>query len=542
MARRKKTENKDIAVSNVEPTDEEISYALNFAKKYFTSPLYDSMFGTFNPMMSNMRLQDTSFSPAIGTSEEIEKALNNPKNSERELVSFGQNLEVQSMLYKRMLNYMGRMLSFDLNYVCINADVDYNDKQFKKDKGIISNFFDKFDIVNEFTSVMEVLVREEAMFTVLRTDGNFKWGLQQLPSNYCLITGRTAGELLFDYNMIWFMQPGIDINLYPPIFKEYYEKAFSGKGYSDKYIPSAPLNDRDGSWTYYVQTSPDEGFTSWKLFPQLATRIPLFSAMYPDIALQPLYRQLAKTNAMQSAVRLLVGEVGLLKDAKGGNLSNAFSIDSGNLAKFLQLVRSSIDTTIGISAAPLQNITSHEFKLNDRNVYDESLSISAANSGSNARMFYATADKQNIFESEQNLSVDEYLIAPAYRMFETFLNRHVNKLTKKYKFKFMLSGTNFAYDKKRKMSNFTTMANMGIFNPSLAASSMGMNVFDLERMMTQVKAEKWEDKVTMITPLFQQSAEQQAGKGRPQKADEDLSEEGSDTRDSGSNLLKGGKI
>ena len=157
-------------------------------------------------------------------------------------------------------------------------------------------------------------------------------------------------------------------------------------------------------------------------------------------------------------------------------------------------------------------------------------------------MFYATADKQNIFESEQNLSVDEYLIAPAYRMFETFLNRHVNKLTKKYKFKFMLSGTNFAYDKKRKMSNFTTMANMGIFNPSLAASSMGMNVFDLERMMTQVKAEKWEDKVTMITPLFQQSAEQQAGKGRPQKADEDLSEEGSDTRDSGSNLLKGGKI
>ena len=157
MPRKKKTDNKGISVSNVEPTDEEISYALNFAKKYFTSPLYDSMFGTFNPMMSNMRLQDTSFSPAIGTSEEIEKALNNPKNSERELVSFGQNLEVQSMLYKRMLNYMGRMLSFDLNYVCINADVDYKDKQFKKDKGIISNFFDKFDYIDEFQKILDVI-------------------------------------------------------------------------------------------------------------------------------------------------------------------------------------------------------------------------------------------------------------------------------------------------------------------------------------------------------------------------------------------------
>lgn len=542
MPRKKKTvgEIKDV---QVEISQEDVSYALNFAKQYFSNSLYENMFGTFNPMMSNARLQDTSFSPAIGTSEEIEKALSSPKSSEKELVSFGQNLEVQNMLYKRMLNYMGRMLSFDLNYVCVNQEIDYTSQQYKKDKAVVSSFFDRFDIVNEFTNVMEVLVREESMFTVFRPESTFKWGLQQLPSDYCLITGRTAGELLFDFNMIWFVQPGIDINLYPPIFKTYYEKAFSGKGGRvNDYIPSASLNDRDGSWAYYVQTSPDDNFTAWKLFPQMATRIPLFSALYPDIALQPLYRQLAKTNAMQAAVKILMGEVGMRPDQKGGSLANAFNIDSANLAKFLQLVRSAIDSVISVSAAPLQNQKSFEYSLNDRNVYDESLSITAANSGSNARMFYTTRDRQNVFESEQNLSTDEYLISPAYRMFETFLNRQVNKLTKKYKFKFMLSGTNFAFSKKKKMSDFTTMASMGIFNPSLAASSMGMNVFDLERMMAQVKAEKWEDKVTMIIPSSQQTAEQINGKGRPQKAEEDLSEEGSDTRDSGSNLDKGGKI
>jgi hypothetical protein len=65
-------------------------------------------------------------------------------------------------------------------------------------------------------------------------------------------------------------------------------------------------------------------------------------------------------------------------------------------------------------------------------------------------------------------------------------------------------------------------------------------------MLAESKAEKWEDKVTFITPLFQQSKEQQAennGKGRTQKNEDDLSESGSETRENGENIdSKGGKI
>ncbi len=533
---------KEASVINKEPSDSEIEYALKFAKEYFgqNGGIFGNMFGVYNPSQTNSIMQSVSFNPAIATSEKIEEALSNPKSSEKQLLEYGQNLEVQSMLYKRILLYMSRMLSYDLNYVCINTDVDYNSPQYKKDKNAVINFFDKFDYVDEFQKIMDVLVREEVFFGVFRKDGYSRYGIQQLPSNYCLITGRTPGRILFDFSMAFFLNSGIDINMFPDIFKVYYEKAFSGKGSPNNYIPSAPLNDRDGSWAYYVQTDP-EIFWGFKLFQQLTTRIPLFAAMYPDIVLQPVYRQLAKTNSMQTAVKILTSQVGMLENQKGGSLANAFTMDAGNLGKFLQLVRSAIDSVVSVTASPLSNQKAIEYSQSERNVYDESMSTNASSSGVNQRMIFSK-DKQTIFESENSLSVDEYLISPVYRELELFLNEMVNKETKKYKFKFMLSGTNFAYDKKRKMSNFTTMANMGIFNPSLAASSMGMNVFDLERMMTQVKAEKWEDKVTMITPMFQQSAEQQAGKGRPQKADEDLSEEGSDTRDSGSNLLKGGKI
>lgn len=525
-----------------EISDEDIGFALRFAKEYMGGSMFGNMFGTFTPSMTNSRMQDLSFNPAIATSENIERALSSPKSSERELLEFGQNLEVQSMMYKRILLYFSRMLSFDLNYVCINDDVDYSSPQYKKDKLAIGRFFDKFDYVDEFQKVMDTLVREEVFFGVMRKDGYSKYGIQQLPSNYCIITGRLPGRILYDFSMSFFLNAGIDINMFPDIFKEYYQKAFGGKSLPGNYIPSAPEDARDGSWSYYVQTDPNI-FWGFKLFQQLTTRIPLFAAMYPDIVLQPFYRQLAKTNAMQAAVKILTSEVGMRTDSKSASVANSFNLDAPNLGKFLQLVRSAIDSVVSVTASPLQNQKAIEYSLNDRNVYDESQIIAASSSGANQRMIYSR-DKQSIFESENSLSVDEYLLAPIYREFEIFLAHFANQETKKYKFKFMLSGTNFSYAKKLKMSNFTTMANMGIFNPSLAASSMGMNVFDLERMMSQVKAEKWEDKMTFITPMFQQSAEQQnsGSKGRPQKKDDELSEGGSETRENGENIERGGKI
>ena len=61
-------------------------------------------------------------------------------------------------------------------------------------------------------------------------------------------------------------------------------------------------------------------------------------------------------------------------------------------------------------------------------------------------------------------------------------------------------------------------------------------------MLEESKSEGWEDKMTYLTPLFQQSAEEQAGKGRPAKKEEELSESGEETRSAGSNISKGGKI
>jgi hypothetical protein len=444
------------------------------------------------------------------------------------------------MLYKRILLYFSRMLSYDLDYVCTSKKVDYKSTKYKDDEYTMFEFFDKFDFKDEFQKIMDVLVREEVFFGCYRDDIGERIGIQQLPSSYSLITGRSPGRLLMDFNMIYFVQPSVDINMFHPIFKEYYYKVFGDKNTS-RYIPSATMGERDGTWAQWVQTDPNIFFV-FKLFEQLATRIPLFAGMYPDIALQPLYRELAKTSAMASAVNLLKGEVGTNNSSsKGGSLANNFNIDAKNLGQFMQLLRSSVSSVIGVSAAPLQNLNPVSYPLPDRNVYDENMMVTASSSGGDMRLFYGR-DRKSIFESEQSLSLDEQIVSAIYREFETFLNLKVNQYVgnKKHKFKFILSGTNFAYARKKKMADFSSLANLGIINASMGAAANNMSVFDFERMLQKSKGKDYASLFTPITPAFQQP--QDSGKGRPKSDDSDLSEAGEETRSDGGNIEKGGDV
>jgi len=295
----------------------------------------------------------------------------------------------------------------------------------------------------------------------------------------------------------------------------------------------------------WVQTNLEDGFWAFKLQPFITSRIPFLAPLFIDASLQPLYRKLAQNSAIQSAQKLLVGQVGLNKDSKGGSLANNFNISADQLGKFLQLVRSGISEAIGFTAAPLENMETHSFDLPARNVQSESNMILASQSGISSRLLY-TLDKSNLEETRNSISVDEMMLKSVYSSFENFLNFRVNKETKKHKFKFMLSGFEFDSSKRKARDDFFQYAGLGIFLPGKLGEALGVQRYDVERMLAESKAEKWEDKVTFITPLFQQSKEQQAennGKGRPQKNEDDLSESGSETRENGENIdSKGGKI
>ena len=200
---RKKIENKE---EQILLSQQEVWDVLTFAQSMYP--------GILTPMLLNQRMKDISLNPLQATEDSLTSAMQNPKDSELSLQAFSQDFEIQSQPYKRLLAYLGNLLSFDINYECINCKPDeYTSPKYSKDLDIMKKFMDSFDYKKEFNTVTNELLRNEAYFCCPRYDGE-KIILQELPSSptYSMITGRWDYGLLFSMSMYWFIQPGVKVD------------------------------------------------------------------------------------------------------------------------------------------------------------------------------------------------------------------------------------------------------------------------------------------------------------------------------------------
>lgn len=513
--------NKEILLSK-----EEVYDVLKFAGSLYS--------GIYTPQLVNDRLKDISLSPQIATAKDVDDALQNPKQNEQKLLGYSEYFELTSMIYKRVMNYLAGMLSFDLtmNPMNVSDDKEYSSPAYKKDLAIVYDFLDRFNIKKEFPMILRQMVRQEVYFGVLRDDGE-KYSMQELPQDYCLITGRFDSGLLFDFNMYYFYQPGIDLNLFPDVFKKMYAKVFQNNESAKNYNPSTSIGGRDSSWVLYHQVSPADGFWAFKFSPEIATRIPYLAPMFPDVVLQPLIRSLQTNSYVAAASKLLIGKIPMLsKDAKGSAVKDAVALSPDLLGKFLALMKSGLGDSIKVGASPLEDMKGITFP-NESNYYQDYLKTTTSTSGVNSRLVL-TLDKNNAVESQLSINVDEYLMTPLYQYFSEFLEYYINKRTKKYKFKIFLSGTNFFTNRSERLKTQLDLIPFGIINHQGIAAALGLLPQDFERQLMMTKSSGFVDNLTPIISAFQSSGESPKN-GRPKTPDEKLGDSGAETRGNDTN-------
>jgi len=526
----------EVIDNDILSSEQEIQTALRFAQAYAQSlGIYPSV---FNPSLLNSRMQDMTMRGTNGaiTSESVQRALESPKSSEKELLSMSESFEVTSSPYRRLLAYMSDLLAWDLTYYCknIGETSNYTSPKYKKDLDIVKGFLDAFDVKKEFGTVIKQLYREDTFFSVFRDEGSM-FTIQQLPSDYSLITGRWDYGLLFSFDYSFFLRQGIDLDLFPPIFKETYSKIFT-KNNTAGYDPSINIDlRRDSTWTYFADCSPADGFWAWKLNPEKITRTPFFCGLFPDLANQNLIRNLQKSSYAAEAVKILAGKVEMLKEQKA-NVKDAYAMSPEVLGKFLQLMRSAINESVNIVAAPLDSIGAIQFDGNNE-IQSSWTKNTIGLSGINAGSIYTGGDyRPNQIETMLSTQIDELSAMEIYPYFNRFLEYQINKLTKYYKFGINLEGSNTYLDRQRRLETQTTLMGQGIILPQSISAAIGKNPFTFQAQLDEARANGWTDNLTPIIPAAQQSAEAQAG--RPSKQDSDLAESGADTRASGSNLSK----
>jgi hypothetical protein len=514
-------------------SEEDVMLALRFAEALGLN-IYPS---AFNPQLVNARMRDIGLLTTGGvTPEKVTKALDNPKSSERELLAISESFEYTSTPYKRLLNYMADILSWDFTYTCKNIkDIsEYKSTEYKKDLNVVKDFFLKFDHKKEFQTILKQLYRQEAYFSVLRDEGEL-YVMQELDPTYCLITGRWDYGFLFSFNYIYFQQGGIDINMFPPVFKETYQKIFTNNN-ANSYNPSASIDDRGNSlWVQYADCSPKSGFWAFKLQNQQATRIPYFSGLFPDFANQNTIRNLQKSSYMSAAIKLLSGQIPMISKETSAKVKDAFAISPENLKPFLQLLRSAINESVNVITAPLNDIKGIEYSINT-DISSSWNKDTIGKAGVNSALLYGSEQKMNQMETLLSVDVDSFVSEEVYPWFNKFLEYQINDRTKKYKFKIDLEGTSFHTDIQRRREAQSSLMGVGIVLPQKIAAAHQMNPFSFQAQLDEARANGWVDNLTPIVPAAQQAAGAQAG--RPSKSQDKLSESGEETQSAGSNLSK----
>jgi len=541
-------------------TQEEVWNVVEFAKA-MSSSMYGATY--LNPELVSGRMKDITLNPLQATQDMLDIAMREPKSNEMQLQEFSQSFELTSMVYKRLISYLANMLSFDITYTSTATPDDYKTPKYKKDLLAIEGFLDKFDYKRELSVAVKEMLRNDAYFACFRNTDT-AYVLQELPSDYCKITGRWEGGFLFSFNMYWFLQPGVDIDMYPAFFKKKYKEIWQSPNTTRNYFPSLPPEMRDkSSWVYWVDVPITVG-VCFKLTPELATRLPYFTPIFNDLVLQPLMRNLQKNMSMAAASKMIMGEVPLLNKETKATVKDSIAISPDLLGKFMALVKSAISDSIKVAAAPLQNIKGISFE-SDNAIYDSYLRTALASSGINTNLIFSSNIKPNAIETQLSLNVDEQMMEVIYPQFNSFLNYFANKVTRTYKFRFEFEGTQFFINREMRLDRAMTLFKEGIILPQKIAAAIGMRPAQMRKQMEESAAM---DFMKLLTPpaleqqkvmaditgennlKLQKSAQENAPppagesgeKGRPKKKLSELGEEGVQTRTEGTNIGRGGKV
>ena len=494
-----------------------------------------AMDGFYSPFLSNQLLTNLNNNPRLPSAESVKKALNDYKNSGEDLQGFVEFASSFDMIFKRTLYSYANALSFDLQITCKNAytESDYQSDEYKKDRQTVDNFLTNFDYKKEFYNVLLNVLKRDTYFTWFRKTktgnrGKMKYALQIMPQDYCMLTGYFEKGLLWSLNILYYMQPGVDLNGFDPSITKTYLRALETV---DSYVPSAPLNDRKGNYAMWVDVSPLDGAWAWKFDTSSFANNPFLSPYVANVLRNDEIGELQYNKDLIAASGILAGEIKLFDSAKSGQKANQFSIDPKTLGTFMSLVKKGLQSTIKAVAVPLENIKFFQFEDKNPNSYTNELTTTAGIGTGISRVIYSS-DKMSNAELEAALNEVYQTMKPMYAQFNNFLDFYVNQMTSKYKFKFEFVGSNYQFERDARFDKMMKMADKGlVLNSSAWASAVGMNPVTFDRMLAESKYTGWIDKYSQMLLNANTSSYKDNEGGRERKNARDLTESGEASRE-----------
>jgi hypothetical protein len=354
------------------------------------------------------------------------------------------------------------------------------------------------------------MMRSETAFYWLRNNNDLSkpsYTLQLMPQEYCLITGAWEKGYLYDFNMNYFLQPGIDINGYDEAFKEFMRTMYGGGDSTfHDYKPSNKFDRRTGTFAYWTQTSPiymhnglPSGAWVFKLDDSTFNDVPMLSSVMRDAIMNIPTRKLQYDKDALGAYAYLIGEIKMLKS----NEPNATAFDPVRLGTLLQIVKQAIGKHIVVGAMPAEENEWYQFKDENTTMAETQIKTTLASGAGASRILYSS-DKMSQEEIRNAILADYNVMKKVYAQFNNFLDFYVNQLTKHYKFKFMFDGSTFGFEREWRKDGVMKLAQTGIvLNETAFASAFGYDPVMFGHMLMETSAEdSWMQNLSSLQSIF----------------------------------------
>lgn len=522
-------------------TEEQLLTTLEFAEG-----LYNGFNGYHTPFTQNQNLINlTNVDSKKPTAEKAINALTNAKINPTELQGYSEFLNIFDTIYNKVMEYYNGILSYDLRISCKNIKnpKDYNSKQYKEDLNRVYKFLDSFDYKQEFKKVTKQVLKSGVSFNwfrdsigtynedndALEIEKQRNFALQILPQNKCLITGYfNKGSILFDFDMNYFLNSTVDIDLFDPWFKLQYAKIW--KKTDNNYNPSNSLKNRDDNYANYIQTSPTNGAWCFKWNTDNFYIIPPFSSLIKSAINNDVVADLQLDKDIISAYLLLAGEIGVMDGAKSGNKANQTKFNGKTLGEFMNLVTSGLKRNVKAVAMPLENIRGWQYNDQNPNMLDTQYNTTASQSVSASRLIYSNG-KMSQSELQNAILTDYNIVSQLYSQYENFLEFFINKKTKKYKFSFAFSGSNYIFEREARQKSLMDLSSIGLtLGKSAWASAYGFKPQEFDRLLEEAHYGSLVDNLTLLMNKNTMNSND-SNVGNPKKNDNDVKDSGEESRD-----------
>lgn len=519
----------------------------------------------YNPMQQNELLVDADNNPKVPNSlSELKQAIVNYVDNPEQLQGFSEFMAMWDGIYKQAIDYKLNLLSFDISKYCINIknDSEYNSQEYKDDCKRVSKFLQNFGAKQEFRNATKNMLLRDTYFCWLRDSyGSFdeeeieledslvekkgqSYALQTMPQKYCKITGEftaknTRGKgFLWDFDLNYFLNPNVNILNYDPSLIDSFKVLSDNNNKMKGFIVdnNKELNRVNSyySTSNYVRTKVNCGAWCFKYSSETFLQSPPLAYLLKSVFTDDLIENLQKNKDIISANAIIVGEMKTRDKETVGNDKNAFTIDPKTVGSLMKLARNGIDKGIKQIALPLEDIKLYQFSDSNDDMYANKLSTGAGLAGHNSHIIYSS-DALTQEQARIASTIDYNSIANAvYPQFETFLNFFVNKKTKKYKFRFKVTGSTLSFLRQDDIDNHIKFMDKGLQIPiGRIGSLLGYEEDEYEYLVREAKNGNMQDNLFLL--MNSNTAKDSSGgsfgeAGRPQKDFNDLTDSGAKDR------------